>query len=137
MNVIGKEGYYAIVTASDGVSWGFTVAENRGDIFTVELAEEVLLWANAEYKKGCPKGYWTEGYDPNRLFTTLKYDMTDYRRSVSYTGDDITVPVGKKKIGTYNKEKKLLRIFEDGIPIYENNNGIICRDRAALADSLM
>lgn len=136
-NVMGKEGYYATVTASDGISWGFIVSESRGNILTVELAEEMLSWANTEYKKGCPEGYWKEGYDSNRTFTKLKYDMTDYRESVSYTGDDITIPVGKKKIGTYDKEKKILRIYEDDLPIYENNNGVICRDQAALADSLM
>ena len=35
------------------------------------------------------------------------------------------------------KIKNLLRIFEDDLPVYENNNGKICRDVCALADSLM
>lgn len=134
INVIGEKGYYATVTAQDGVSWSFTVAENRGNILTVEKAEEMLLWANTEYKKGCPKGCWEEGYDPNRIFIKLEYNMSDYRESVSYDRDIIMVPVGKRKIGIYNEEKKLLRIYEDGMLVYENDNGNICRDRAALAE---
>lgn len=134
INAIGEEGYYATVTAQDGVSWSFTVAENRGNNLTVEKAEEMLLWANTEYKKGCPKGYWKESYDPNRTFIKLKYNMSHYKESVSYAGDDIMVSAGKRKIGTYDKEKKLLRIYEDGILVYENDNGIICRDRVALAE---
>lgn len=43
----------------------------------------------------------------------------------------------KKKIGRYNKRKNILRIFVDDLPVYENNNGRICRDATALADSLM
>lgn len=137
INVIGLEGYYATVTTSDSVVWGVTIKEEYGNIFTIKLAEEILELINREYKKGCPRGYWKEDYDPNRTFTKLRYDMTNYRRSISYTGDEITVPIGKKKIGTYNQEKKLLRIWEDDMPIYENNNGVISKDWAALADCLM
>lgn len=137
MNVIGQDGYYATVMTSDGTAWGFTVNERHGSLLTVQLAEEILSWANSEYKKGRPYGYSEETYNPNVEFTKLEYNMTNYRLSVSYEGDDITVPIGKKKIGTYNKEKKLLRIWEDDMPIYEDNNGVICADRAALADSLM
>lgn len=137
INVIGKEGYYATVIANDGVSWEFTVSEDHGTVFSLHIANEILSWANAEYKKGCPKGYWKEGYDPNRVFIKLKYNMTDYRKSVSLEGDEIMVPAGTKKIGTYDKNKNVLRIWEDGMPVYENNNGVICKDKSALADSLM
>jgi hypothetical protein len=43
---------------------------------------------------------------------------------------------GTKK-AIYNADKNRLLIWEDGLPIYENNNGVICRDAAALADSLI
>lgn len=137
-NIMGKEGYYAAtVAALDGTRWGFAVNERYGNVFTVQLAEELLSWANSEYKKGCPKGYYEKAYSPDAVFTKIRYDMTDYTASISFEGDDIMVPNGKKKIGTYDAEKKLLRIWEDGLPIYENNDGAICKDSGALADCLM
>lgn len=66
-------------------------------------------------------------------FNDVKYDMTDYYEDL----DGWTRHTGKKKIGRYNKRKNILRIFVDDMPVYENNNGRICRDAGALADSLM
>lgn len=37
----------------------------------------------------------------------------------------------------YIVKHNCLTIWEDGMPIYENDNGTICRDRVALADCLM
>ena len=75
--------YYAEVTQwnEDGICeahWGFHVRKEGRDIFTFQLANELI-----------------------------------------------------------DKRKNLLRIFEDDLPVYENNNGKICRDVCALADSLM
>ena len=137
-NAIGREGcFYATVTSADGLTWGFSVAERHGKVFTVALAEEMLAWANQEFKKERPKGYNEQSYNPDAVFIKLKYDMTDYREIVRIDGELGHVPVGKKRIGTFNSDKKLLRIWENGLPIYENNNGVICRDPYALADSIM
>ena len=74
-------------------------------------------------------------------FNVVKLDMTNSYEDEDYVLDDgVSHPcytVGKKKIGKYDKRKNLLRIFEDDLPVYENNNGKICRDVCALADSLM
>ena len=37
----------------------------------------------------------------------------------------------------YHAAENLFRIFEDGMPVYENYNGNICSDEDALADCLM
>ena len=37
--------------------------------------------------------------------------------------------------GKYWKNKNKLLIYKNGSPVYENNNGVICRDPVALADS--
>ena len=67
--------------------------------------------------------------------------MTKYYMNEDVVLDDgVSYPlhiVGKKKICEYNKRKNILSIFEVGLPVYENNNGKICRDVCALADSLM
>lgn len=41
------------------------------------------------------------------------------------------------KTGKYWRDKNKLLIYQDGVPVYENNNGVICRDSVALADGLM
>lgn len=50
----------------------------------------------------------------------------------------VRITVSSKKAITYSVEKNCLRVFDvngfDWRPIYENNNGIICRDSVALAD---
>ena len=135
MNKFGREGYSALVKSAEGKTWGFDVSESHGNTFTVELANVLLNRANKMYKKGCPDGYYD--YDPSVTFTKIKCDMSDYCLSESYDGTKIAKRIGKKKIGIYDSEKNLLRIWEDDLPVYENNNGVICRDSIALADSLL
>lgn len=132
-NIIGVKGYYVNVKSSgtDGIYWGFSVKEEHGDTFTVELARELLEVSNREYKKGCPAGYDKSAYDPDKDFTYVRYDMSNYKD----TGDNHMVLIGDKKVGTYDAEKNLLRIYKDGSPIYENNNGVICRDTVAMMDN--
>jgi hypothetical protein len=43
---------------------------------------------------------------------------------------------GSKK-NVYSFPSNCLTIWEDGYPIFENNNGKICADRVALADCLI
>lgn len=105
-------------------SWAVSVKKGYGKVFTIELANKFLSMANEGYKK-------MFGKDVN--FNDVKYDMTDYYEDL----DGWTRYTGKKKIGRYNKRKNILRIFVDDLPVYENNNGKICRDATALADSLM
>ena len=41
------------------------------------------------------------------------------------------------KNAEYFCSENRLVIWQDGLPVYENNNGVITRDAAALADSLV
>ena len=137
-NIFGVEGrYHACVmgfSGNDSVTWGFDVEEKPGrDIFTVKFANEMLDFANSEFKKGCPKGYNKEAYRTDIPFTWIEYDMSDYKKVIGCDGENY-VPCSKKKVGRYDKKKNNLRIYVDGIPVYENDNGTICRDSVAIMD---
>lgn len=41
-----------------------------------------------------------------------------------------------RKEAVYFSKSNCLQIWEDDEPVYENRNGMICRDRVALADCL-
>lgn len=41
------------------------------------------------------------------------------------------------QIGKYWRDKNKLLIYRDGVPVYKNNDGVICRDSIALSDGLM
>lgn len=46
----------------------------------------------------------------------------------------IEIDLSVRKKAVYFVNQNCLRIFEDGNPVYENDNGRICRDRWALSD---
>lgn len=74
----------------------------------------------------------------------IKVMMTDYDYSSIRTEEDaeyvlsgdIGVDTLVDKTATYNVAANCLQIWSGGMPIYENNNGAICRDADALADCL-
>lgn len=113
-------------------SWGFRVWKEGRSVFTVKLANELINTANQKYK---------ERFGKDADFNWIKLDMSKYYIDEDYVLDDrISHPihmVGKETIGKYDKRRNILRIFKDDLPVYENNNGKICRDVCALADSLM
>lgn len=90
--------------------WGFYVNPERCHAFTVEFAKELLEWGNIEYKKRFHK-------DGNFNYVKLR--------------------MGNDKYGKYHAVKNRLVIYQDGMPVYLNNNGAICKDPVALADSLL
>ena len=47
---------------------------------------------------------------------------------------DTDIPMNINKKAVYNVKKNCLVIWQDGVPIYENNNGDITRDADVLAD---
>lgn len=105
-------------------SWCISVNKEHGKVFTIEFANELIEMANEKYKK-----IFGKEVD----FNEVEYDMTDYYEN----SDGLIRHTGEKKTGRYFKRKNILRIYIDDMPIYENYNGKICRDAAALADSLM
>ena len=107
--------YYAEVAQFDkngngvGRSWGFYVSPEKYGAFTIKVAKEILEWATRELK-----ARFNEEMDFN--FVSLKMGNT---------------------IGKYWRDKNRLLIYKNGLPVYENNNGVICRDSVAMADSLL
>jgi hypothetical protein len=74
---------------------------------------------------------------------SIKIDLSDYyeynTNGTPITGseEDPNARKGKNKMARYYPKENLLRIYENGYPVYENNNGIICNDPVTLADCLM
>lgn len=87
-------------------TWGLYVSEEKCNIFSVEVARDLLEQATKKYAKRFGKEV---------DFNFIKVDMGN-------------------RIGKYWRDKNRLVIYREGIPVYENNNGTICRDSVALAD---
>lgn len=108
-----KDLYYATVAYfnekgfGEGRGWGFYVSPEKCDPFTIEVAKQMLTWATEEFNKR---------FDENMDFNYVCVKMGD-------------------RAGKYWRDRNRLMIFKDGYPIYENNNGIICKDPVALADT--
>lgn len=111
---------------------GCKIKKDGKDIFTIELANELIEKANKAYK---------EKYGKDVDFNYVKLDMTNIVEDTENILDDgVSHPrreIGKTRVGKYDKRKNILRIWEDDVLVYENNNGKICKDVCALADSLM
>ena len=90
--------------------WGFKVSKERIDTFSIESALRLLDFTNQKF---------TEIIGRTARFNYIKLEMDN------------------KKYGRYWADKNLLRLYENGMPVYENNNGVITNDSVALADSLM
>ena len=110
--------------------WGCNIYKEGREVFTVELAKELLDLGIKAYE---------EHFGKNIPFNHIKLDMSQRVEDLSQEVDG-THPqyiIGSEKFGTYDKRKNILRIWCNGIPIYENNNGKIYKDENALADSLL
>lgn len=123
--------YFAYLHGTNGVCWGFEVSREKVKTFTANLAKEIIEFANKEYIKRFPEREEVE-------FNYIKLDMSDYEAEtvITATGDETHRRIGNKKSGIYWADKNLLRIYINGTPIYENNNGTISRDSVAIMDSL-
>lgn len=111
--------------------WGCNIYKEGREVFTVELAKELLDIGIKVYE---------ENFGKNIPFNHIKLDMSQMVEDLSQYNIDGEHPqyyIGAEKFGTYDKRKNILRIWRNGIPIYENNNGKICKDEDALADSLL
>lgn len=91
-------------------SWGFYIRPEKCKVFTIKLALEILDSANEAYKE-----IYGEGADFNYIIVESK---------------------NREKMIKYWKDRNRLLIAKGGVPVYENNNGVICRDSEALADCL-
>lgn len=70
-----------------------------------------------------------------RSFSSISIDLSNYN---SYDKDGYPIfedGYTDEKTATYSIKRNRLKIFEDGIVVYENDNGDICNDKDALADT--
>ena len=93
----------------EGRCWGFYVSPEKYRAFTTKAAKEILEWGTDEFK--------------NRFGEDMDFNF-------------VSLKMGDTK-GKYWRDKNRLLIYKNGMPVYENNNGVICRDSVALADGLM
>lgn len=113
----------------DGNNHNITVDGKRAVIRTEIENNTVTL----EKCKEVTEHIRATGHDPEKLEFML-YIYTETKGN-EY-GDFPEECLLDKKV-SYFPKINLMRIWQDGIPIYENNNGIICDDRDALADCLL
>lgn len=90
-------------------TWGLYISAEKCSVFSAEVAKDLLEQATEAY---------TKKFDETVDFNFIKIDIGN-------------------KTGKYWRDKNKLLIYQDGVPVYENNNGVICRDSVALADGLM
>lgn len=90
--------------------WGFQVSKESVNSFTVETALKLLEFANKKF--------------PEMIRRTARFNY-------------VKLEMDNRKCGKYWSDKNRLIIYENGFPVYENNNGVITSDTVALADSLM
>lgn len=64
----------------------------------------------------------------------LTIDLSVYTQTEGNEFGDYPEECLLKKVVYYNVDKDKLVIWKNGLPVYENNHGVICRDSVALAD---
>lgn len=90
------------------------ICETLESKFNISIKKIVILMTQFDYAS----------------FTPKEYELV--------LSDDVGVPiVGREKKAVYFYKENVLRIWEDGLPVYENYDGQICRDVNALADCLL
>ena len=104
--------YYAEIARFDEnrvceCNWGFYVNPEKCEAFTVAFANKLLEWGTEKYK---------ERFHKEVDFNYIKLKMGD-------------------NVGKYKRDKNRLVIYQDGLPVYENNNGEICKDPISLIDN--
>lgn len=63
----------------------------------------------------------------------IKINMSAYLHNDGGEGPN---PQLFNKVYEYNPETNSMIVWEDGMPIYANDNGVICDDQAALCDTI-
>lgn len=122
-----QDNYYTVIVDGNRHNLGRPIMTKKETV-TVTKCQQIVGTVQTEFgvEVGEIKIYMTQ-YDLKSL-TPAEY------RAVLY--GDGTPEQLVNKLAIYKSKENCLQIWEDGLPIYENNNGMICRDREALADCL-
>lgn len=119
----GKKSILKIVYAKLSQNYTTTLEEIR-DIYNRVVAK-------SELKDG-------ERIESLKLDLTKYYQYnTDGTPKLASEEYPVSHDIGKVKKATYNPRTNRLIIWENGFPVYENCNGVICDDAVALADTYM
>jgi len=132
--------YYTYEPANKSLKQGHTYIKHR-DTITVTECKDICKQLTEEQLK-------EEQLNEGQYIKLMKIDLSMYDKYDSdgrpakvfdEYGDIIAenIILGKRKTAKYLVEENILRIYEDDLPVYENDNGVICRDKDALVDSLM
>lgn len=101
----------------------------KKETITIKKCKEIIAAVQGEF-------------DINIKRIEIYMDEWDYEGITidTYIGaiyNDCDIPRKLIKKAIYNNGKNRLQIWQNGEPVYENYNGIITRDRDALADCLL
>lgn len=122
---------YQDINSKNNHSFGFYTGLTTDRTITLDEAKEI-------YQKVSEKVI-----TDNQIIYSINIDLSTYN---NYADNGIPEAPseenpyardGLEKHAVYYPAENLLRIWEAGEPIYENDNGLVCEDLAALADCLL
>jgi len=120
------QGTRQITVIIDGNNHQLTTNDGKRLIFKTEITDNKVTLAKCQELADAVRKL---GHEPRKLQLMLSiYE--------DYTGDGVPNCLLDKDV-YYFADKNCMRIWQDGKPVYENNNGIICDDPWTLADCLL
>ena len=110
-------------------SFGGYAELNQNETITLQEAKELYGKIASELKK-------------DEYIKKIEIDLSNYHEyndngtPVFSSEENPNAMKGIEKVAKYYPKSNTLRIYRSGTPIYENADGMICDDEAALCDSL-
>jgi hypothetical protein len=116
---------------NDNHSFGGYAELKALGMITLEEAADIYSRVKAKFAKD------------GETIRSIKIDLTKYAeylpdgRPQIGSEEEPSSQIGPEKHARYHAKENMLRIWQNGLPIYENCNGVVCDDAAALADCLL
>ena len=129
--MLGK-GERVVAVIVDGNNHDLMVDGKRAIIRTTVVNNQVTIAKCKEIVANIQKQF---DYTPKHLKIHLHIYGPEEENQDSIFG--VTAECLLDSEATYNVKNNCLRIWKDKMPIYENYDGVICKDPVALADSLL
>ena len=128
---------YAKWNGEDSIATGRGVKDDQGrilcakksDVITVERCKELV--ACAERVSGL------EVHQINIDMDEWDYENISDEHYENAMYNDCGIPKRKSKSAQYFVKQNRLLIWENDMPVYENHDGVVCRDATALADCIL
>lgn len=123
-----QKNYYPVIVDGNRHNLGVCVTTKK-ELITLKKCQEICKKVEEHFEiKVKTIDVMMTQYDYKHI------SIEDYESALY--GDCGIGIVGKQKTAQYNNITNCLLIWEDGLPVYENNNGLICNDPNTLADCL-